>query len=109
VSSPKTLEDERRARRAGATTRVLRAELEPFGDDEIARMTPAERMAMVWQLTLECLAWTGADADELRLQRSVCRVERRRRWVSHCRCSRTGRRHLIQNKSASDDCRTSRM
>jgi hypothetical protein len=72
------LEEERRARRANAATRVLRDEREPVGDVEVARMTPAERMAMVWPLTLECLAWTGADADELRLQRSVCRVERRR-------------------------------
>jgi hypothetical protein len=79
VATLTTLEEERRIRRRSARTRVLRNEREPRGDEEVAGMTAAERMAMVWQLTLECLAWTGVDADELRLQRSVCRVERRRR------------------------------
>jgi hypothetical protein len=38
----------------------------------------AERIAAVWELTLEGLAWSlPPDADEPRLQRSVCRVERR--------------------------------
>ena len=45
-------------------------------DDALRSLSPAERMALVWQLTLQCMAWTGADADEPRLQRSVCRVQR---------------------------------
>jgi hypothetical protein len=40
--------------------------------------TMEQRIAAVWDLTLECLAWTQPDAHEPRLQRSVCRVERRR-------------------------------
>lgn len=41
-----------------------------------ARVEPADRLAMVWELTLEYLAWRQPDAPEPRLQRSVCRVER---------------------------------
>jgi hypothetical protein len=44
-----------------------------------AAMSPSDRLEAVWDLTLEYLAWRGGDAGEPRLQRSVCRVERRRR------------------------------
>jgi hypothetical protein len=46
-------------------------------EDSWAGTTIDERIAAVWELTLECLAWRGADASEPRLQRSVCRIERR--------------------------------
>jgi hypothetical protein len=40
-----------------------------------------ERMLLVWDLTEQCLAWQTTDGDvgEPRLQRSLCRVQRRRR------------------------------
>lgn len=38
-----------------------------------------ERIAAVWDITLECLAWSNFGADQPRLQRSVCRIERRGR------------------------------
>jgi hypothetical protein len=68
-----------RERRRQATTRVIR-----LGEDDGALdraawsgSTMEERIAAVWELTLECLAWSDPDASEPRLQRSVCRVERR--------------------------------
>ncbi len=41
-----------------------------------AASSPEERMAAVWDLTLECLAMRGIDPSELRLQRSVVRIQR---------------------------------
>jgi hypothetical protein len=68
-----------RQRRGQATTRVIRlAEDDGALDrDQWSGSTMAERIAAVWELTLEGLAWTHPDADEPRLQRSVCRIERR--------------------------------
>jgi hypothetical protein len=42
-----------------------------------AAMSPSERVELVWQLTLG-MPW-GDDATEFRLDRTVGRVERRRR------------------------------
>ncbi len=39
---------------------------------------PHERLALVWELVLESDAWRGSDGSESRLQRSVCRLERRK-------------------------------
>ncbi len=41
--------------------------------------TPAERMAMVWPLTLSAWAFKNPDVTEFRLQRHVVRVERSER------------------------------
>jgi hypothetical protein len=67
--------------RAQAETRVVRLEDDDGALDRAQWLGTSieERIAAVWELTLECLAWTDPDADEPRLQRSVCRVERRRR------------------------------
>jgi hypothetical protein len=69
-----------RERRLRAVTRVVR-----LGEDDGAfdrefwgRVSPGERVEAVWGLALEYMAWRGEDAGEPRLQRSVCRVERRR-------------------------------
>ena len=40
---------------------------------------PHERLEAVWDMTLDFLALQGERVDQLRLQRSVCRVERRER------------------------------
>lgn len=68
-----------RERRRQATTRVVR-----LGEDDGALDRAAwegssmeERIAAVWELTLECMVWSDPDAGEPRLQRSVCRIERR--------------------------------
>ena len=69
-----------RERRGRAVTRVIRMQ-ENDGDldrEQWRGSTMDERIAAVWELTLECLAWKEPNADEPRLQRSVCRIERRR-------------------------------
>ena len=43
------------------------------------RIPAQERIEAVWDLTLDFLALQGERVDQLRLQRSVCRVERRGR------------------------------
>ena len=40
---------------------------------------PHERLEAVWDMTLDFLALQGERVDQLRLQRSVCHVERRGR------------------------------
>lgn len=42
-------------------------------------LPPHERLEAVWGLTLDFLALQGERVDKLRLQRSVCRIERRGR------------------------------
>jgi hypothetical protein len=52
-------------------------EAEAISRAENAAMSPAERVELVWQLTLR-MPWRD-DATEFRLDRTVGRVERRRR------------------------------
>ncbi len=68
-----------RERRGQATTRLIRMDEDDGALDRAAwhGSTMEERIAAVWELTLECLAWSDPDAGEPRLQRSVCRLERR--------------------------------
>ncbi len=48
------------------------------GDESAQRrMTPAERIAMVWQLTLQAWAFKEGLTDEPRLRRDIVRVVRR--------------------------------
>jgi len=71
-----------RYERANATSRVIRpGDPQPEARDWEGS-TPEARMNAVWELTLQCLAWRGP--GEPRLQRSVVRIQRSRRWVS-CR------------------------
>lgn len=42
-----------------------------------ASIPPVERLAQVWDLVCEYAAWRTPDAGELRLQRSVLRLQRR--------------------------------
>jgi hypothetical protein len=58
-------------------TRKIR--LADEGREPESRLTPAERVALVWPLTVE--AWTFKDGrfDESRLRRDVVRVVRRGR------------------------------
>jgi hypothetical protein len=49
-------------------------------DREFWQSVPrGERVAALWQMVQDWAEWRGVPTDELRLQRSVCRVERRRR------------------------------
>lgn len=58
-------------------TRKLRlGEAEP---DEAATLTPAERFALVWPLSVQAWAFAGKEESEQRLRRDVVRVLRRGR------------------------------
>ena len=65
--------------RSSYVTRRTTMEAVDRPDDDTSRLTPGERVAMVWQLTRE--AWTFKDGrwDEPRLRRDVGRVVRRGR------------------------------
>jgi hypothetical protein len=45
--------------------------------DDLRSTTPAERLEMMWQLTLDAWAFKGEPVDELRLPRHIVRVLRR--------------------------------
>ena len=68
-------------RRRQGTSRVvsLHQDTGDFDRTFWASIPPEERMAAVWEMVLEFLAWRHPDEGEPRLQRSICRVERRRR------------------------------
>jgi len=57
-------------------------------DDDVARLTPSERVSMVWQLTLQAWMFKEGRLREPRLRRDVVRTRRERRWVSRRRRSR---------------------
>ena len=64
------------SRREQMTVRVIRdGRPEPL-DDEWIGSSPEERIEAVWTLTKLCLAWNNLVADELRLQRTVTRIQR---------------------------------
>jgi hypothetical protein len=45
-------------------------------DDDWAGSSMNERIAAVWELTRQCLAWDRDPNDEPRLQRSIVRIQR---------------------------------
>jgi hypothetical protein len=59
--------------------RVLRDGRGESIDDDWSDSSPEERIEAVWTLTKLCLAWNDQLADEPRLQRTVTRLQRRRR------------------------------
>lgn len=72
-------DDEAARRRARAEWPVRKFRLgEPEADD-VAHLTPAERLAMVWPLTLAAWAFKNDPDAPDRLPRDVIRVVRRRR------------------------------
>jgi hypothetical protein len=60
------------------TVRVSRLH-EQGADRDYLNMTPAERMGIMWQLTVDTWAFKGEPLDESRLPRHVVRVVRRGR------------------------------
>ena len=72
------------SRRREIITRVLRRQAGQGEsiDADAREQTMETRIATVWYLTLQCMAWNRdegkGDADQPRLARSVCRLERRR-------------------------------
>lgn len=58
---------------------VRKSTLREQGEDtDLQTATPAERIGMVWQLTLDAWAFTGQRIAEPRLPRHIVRVYRRR-------------------------------
>ena len=67
-------------RRKQGTSRISRLhEADSREMDPFVGSTPQARMEALWDLTLEYLAWIQPNEREPRLQRSICRVERRPR------------------------------
>jgi hypothetical protein len=62
----------------GMTVRIIRNGVEP-GDDGWMDFSPEDRIEAVWTLTKLCLAWNNHQTDEPRLQRTVTRIQRRKR------------------------------
>ena len=58
------------------TSRVIRNGDEPRDRDWL-EASPSERMAAVWWLTEQCLAWKHHGDNEPRLQRSVVHIQRK--------------------------------
>ena len=48
-----------------------------FDREHWAGFTPEQKLEAVWQMTLDYLELKGLDASESRLDRTVCRLERR--------------------------------
>ena len=67
-------------RRKQGTSRIKRLhEPESLEMNPFLNQTAQERMEALWDLTLEYITWTRPNEREPRLQRSICRIERRAR------------------------------
>jgi hypothetical protein len=68
----------RRQERGTGTSRVvtLHGDDGSFDREFWARIPPAERLALVWDMALDAQEWRGQSAGQSRLQRRVCRLER---------------------------------
>jgi hypothetical protein len=62
--------------RGDLRTRLFRLGTEPEDDDYVASLSPAERMALVWPITLQAWSFHTGTVDEPRLRRDVGRVLR---------------------------------
>jgi hypothetical protein len=58
------------------TSRVIRPGAPAEPENAWEHSTVNERIAAVWELTRQCLAWNRDPKDEPRLQRSVSRIQR---------------------------------
>lgn len=80
MDSPEEIEA-RRAARANMWTRVIRpgesANLSIEDDRYWLRLSPSERVTLVWQLTVDAWEFAGERIGEQRLRRSVTRILRR--------------------------------
>ena len=66
--------------RVSRPRRVRRITLADEGrDDDVRRLSPGERVAMMWQLALQAWMFKEGLVDEPRLRRDVVRVVRGRR------------------------------
>ena len=61
------------------TVRKFRIGEEPRIDEDVLRMTPAERLALQWEITKSAWAWKLRTFDEPPFRRDVARLIRRGR------------------------------
>ena len=61
--------------RSSVTLRIKRLH-DPEDDTDIQRLTPGERLALVWRLTVDAWIFMGEPIGESRLSRHVGRVVR---------------------------------
>jgi hypothetical protein len=61
------------------STRLIRRGDPAPSENDWASSTPSERIAGVWELTRQCLAWNREGGDDPRLERDITRVIRRGR------------------------------
>lgn len=75
------LSDRARERRRSMVARVARSkgEAQAISDELEDALLPFERAEAIWALTCELGSMRGLDASEFRLDRSLARLERRRR------------------------------
>jgi len=85
MGDPLGYDDSEEARAKRAAERSKRITVRKFNsfeeaeaaDEEFwAAMTPAERMACLWEMVLDHLAWSQPRGTEPRLQRTVVRIQR---------------------------------
>ena len=68
----------RRDARMAGSARLLREPDDGSFDREFWRSIPSHRrVELMWDMVVEAGAWRGVTDGEPRLQRSVCRIERR--------------------------------
>lgn len=74
-------EERARLRRSKATARITRLHEDDgsFDREFWARYTPSQRMELSWEMVREWAAARGIPDDQLRLQRSIACVKRRKR------------------------------
>lgn len=72
MSNKQLLKTASKERRSVRKTRLN----EQGEDEELDAATPAERLAMMWPLTVDAWAFMGEPIDESRLPRNVVRVVR---------------------------------
>ncbi|MBI3183494.1 MAG: hypothetical protein HYZ28_15255 [Myxococcales bacterium] len=70
---------DRREERKRGFSRVVRLGQDDgsFDAEFWSRLTPEQRLELIWDMTREAMAMKGIDEHQLRLQRSIARVERR--------------------------------
>ncbi|MEJ5361698.1 MAG: hypothetical protein WBK20_04460 [Spirochaetota bacterium] len=59
-------------------TIILKKKINEIPDDDFVDGTPAQRIAMVWEITRDTWAFLGGSDAEQRLQRHVTNIVRRR-------------------------------
>ena len=66
------------AKKSDISRRLIIRSLHDDKDDNYVEAKPAERIEMVWPLTVTAWAFKGETINESRLQRSIVHIQRRK-------------------------------